>query len=204
MAVVVTRGLACVHQALSSIIKSACIRRLYPCFISIIPGVFTFIILVFNKHVTVVVVFESCWRIFLAYQYILSILPRHCEGITNLHDFQSTVIVRIHVCKLDLSAVILFCTHAAVCSQGCYNGGICVRPTVCRCRIGWTGSNCKTRKFKYIVLSVVESGFMKRDFYCAQEIAFLAQSEGLTTTKKDHQPLCYFLSTLAFLHIALF
>ena len=81
---------------------------------------------------------------FLAYQYFLPMLPRHCEGIANLHDFKSTVIVRI--CKLTVCAVILFCTHTAVCSQGCYNGGTCIRPSVCRCRTGWTGSNCRTRK----------------------------------------------------------
>ena len=58
--------------------------------------------------------------------------------------------------------------------------------------------------YKYIVLSVVQSEFLKRDFYSAQEFASLAQSEGLTTPKKDHQSLCYFLSTLSLLHIALF
>ena len=42
-----------------------------------------------------------------------------------------------------------FFAVTAVCSQGCYNGGLCIRPGVCSCRTGWTGYSCRTRKCIY-------------------------------------------------------
>ena len=33
---------------------------------------------------------------------------------------------------------------AAICINGCHNGGTCTAPSNCRCTSGWTGSNCQT------------------------------------------------------------
>ena len=35
---------------------------------------------------------------------------------------------------------------AAVCPQGCRNGGSCVAPGICSCPDGWVGGACHTGK----------------------------------------------------------
>lgn len=35
-------------------------------------------------------------------------------------------------------------SHAAICPQGCRNGGMCVAPGICSCPDGWLGGACHT------------------------------------------------------------
>lgn len=49
---------------------------------------------------------------------------------------------------LTLAACLLlcaFCRHSAQCEQKCLYGSRCVRPNVCACRSGFTGSLCSRR-----------------------------------------------------------
>ena len=36
------------------------------------------------------------------------------------------------------------CPRAAICPQGCRNGGLCVAPGICSCPEGWLGGACHT------------------------------------------------------------
>ena len=42
--------------------------------------------------------------------------------------------------------------YVAQCKQGCYNGGICIKPDICGCKSGWTGYNCTTSKQSLILV----------------------------------------------------
>lgn len=40
-----------------------------------------------------------------------------------------------------------FVSHAAICPQGCRNGGLCVAPGICSCTEGWLGGACHMGEF---------------------------------------------------------
>lgn len=41
-----------------------------------------------------------------------------------------------------------FVPGAAICPQGCRNGGVCVAPGICSCPEGWLGGACHAGEFK--------------------------------------------------------
>ena len=43
----------------------------------------------------------------------------------------------------------MYGTVLAVCSSGCYNGGMCTAPNTCMCTSGWTGPTCTTGNNNY-------------------------------------------------------
>ena len=48
---------------------------------------------------------------------------------------------------IDVYITVLF-FFKAICNQGCKNKGRCVRPNVCSCSYGWTGSTCSEGKLE--------------------------------------------------------
>ena len=41
---------------------------------------------------------------------------------------------------------IYFFSITAVCNPNCENGGVCVEPNNCRCKVGYTGNLCENGK----------------------------------------------------------
>jgi len=63
---------------------------------------------------------------------------------TPTHWDLNTYIYSICICLKSF-----FSAYTAICSQGCFNSGTCIRPGVCSCTTGWTGYNCRTRKYSF-------------------------------------------------------
>ena len=45
--------------------------------------------------------------------------------------------------------------YAAICIPGCQNGGICVKPGVCRCSRGWTGYRCANGTLNLLIFVIL-------------------------------------------------
>lgn len=62
--------------------------------------------------------------------------------------------------------------NAAICPQGCRNGGVCVAPGICSCPEGWLGGACHTGEFQLVPMNraqlkheTTSSKDVRQDFY---------------------------------------
>ena len=54
--------------------------------------------------------------------------------------------------------ITLFMLYLAICSQGCFNNGVCNSPGNCVCATGWTGRDCRTGIHMYLYFTVSIGG----------------------------------------------
>ena len=62
----------------------------------------------------------------------------------NFYYFiKSTYIYVLYTLDIMYTLIYWFIGLTAMCSTGCFNGGLCTAPGVCTCPSEWTGIDCR-------------------------------------------------------------
>ena len=74
------------------------------------------------------------------------VAPFACVCTAKIAFHKSKLLLCTPVCSIcDFMQLLIF--PLAVCLEGCYNGGTCIRPGVCSCTTGWTAQKCRKGEY---------------------------------------------------------